>query len=1084
MPYPQFNLDPVPKKVESIYNARMDQFLQEGQYKTHSLPRFYDYGRVHEGHVKLEVFSIKATQNRPPFSVGSRGPFQPSSKGVLLGPSWATFWFKIQIRVPLEWKQADIVHFNWDAGNEGLVWSEQGQPVVGLSGEERQEWILPESFRDGQWHIFYIESACNRMFGNGINTTQPAIDDNFFKLESADLVWPNTNARALKWDFIMIRDCAKTFPVDSWQRYKALTIANEIMDTFDESDINSIKKCREIASQFIGKNVDSTAVFNNQKRPIITPIGHCHIDTAWLWPYAETRRKIGRSWSSQLDLIERYPEYNFVCSQAVQYKWLKEDYPHLFERLKIQIKKGRFIPIGGSWVESDTNMPSGESIARQFMYGQRFFESNFGIRCNTFWLPDTFGYAAQVPQLCRGAEMERFLTQKLSWNNINKFPNTSFNWIALDGSQVTCHMPPSDNYNSNCSIEEIQKSVDNHKNRDVDESSLLVFGYGDGGGGPTVEMLEKLRRARGISDTVGQLPRVGMNGNVDTFFDELVTRTNNGKKLVSWVGELYFEYHRGTYTTQAFIKANNRQSEVLLHDLEYLATMMSIKYSSYKYPKKELDHIWELVLLNQFHDVLPGSSIEMVYDDVRKIIEGFEKVGETIFATALRSAGISTISGGDIVTLNTLPWGRYEVIKAPGSSKAEIASQASSDGHYVLIKAHDSGFSMPVTIAEISSASVSVKEVENDIFVLENDKIRATLEGGLVVSIFDKFADKEIISEGRKANEYVIFEDQPLNRQGWDTEVYSLNKKKTVPKGTAKIHETGPFRASVIVEQTISDNSWIKTIISLDAYIKPTESSQAADVSYLEFNTEIEWNEACKFLKTEFSVNIHADYATYDSMYGSVRRPTHYNTFWDVAKFEVCCHKYADLSDYMYGVSVLNDSKYGFSIHGNTMRLSLLRAAKAPDLHADMGRHNIRYAVVGHTGNLNADIVRAASNFNHPLKPIAVSSGSQLPQLPSIQFDGPRNIIISAVKRGENDIDVSVDDLPIRKSRSVIVRLYDALGGHTAGKIVTELSIKKVTKVNLLEDDQEDIPFKISSSQTIIPIKLRAFEIATYRLEL
>jgi alpha-mannosidase len=1083
MSYPHLNLDPVPKKVDSIYTHRLRQFLQEGQYKSHSLPLFYEHGRVHEGHVKLEVFSVEGTQNRPPFAVGSKGPFRPAAKGESFGPSWATHWFKIQVKVPAEWANADVVHFNWNGGNEGLVWSEDGRPVVGLSGEERREWILPKNFQDGQWHTFYIEAACNGMFGNAdpADNIQPPVPDRYFKLESADLVWPNADARGLKWDFIMIRDAAQKFPEDSWQRNRALAVANAIMDAFDESDVNSIKKCREIASEFIGKNVDSDAVFQSQEKSIITAVGHCHIDTAWLWPYAETRRKIGRSWASQLDLIERYPEYNFVCSQAVQYKWLKEDYPELFERLKVQIKKGRFIPIGGSWVESDTNMPSGEAIARQFLYGQRFFESNFGIRCNTFWLPDTFGYAAQIPQLCRGAGMERFLTQKLSWNNINKFPNTTFNWVALDGSQVLCHMPPSDTYNSNCSIEEIQRSIVNHKNRDIDESSLLVFGFGDGGGGPTTEMLEKLRRARGISDTVGQLPRVGNNGNVDSFFDNLAAKTDNGKKLVSWVGELYFEYHRGTYTTQAFTKRSNRQGEVLLHDLEYLATLLSVKYPDYKYPKKELDHIWDMVLLNQFHDVLPGSSIELVYDDVREIVDGFLKVGDGIFATALTSAGISTASQGEVVALNTLPWGRQEVIRAPGTAQSGVAAQATADGHYVYVQSEDAGFSAPVSAA--AAGSVSAKEVKAGVFVLENDKIRATIEGAQVVSIFDKSADKEIITEGGKGNEYVIFEDQPLNWQGWDTEVYSLNKKKVISAGTTKIHESGPIRASVVVEQTISDKSWIKTIISLDAYTKPVKA-QSPDVSYLEFNVEVEWNEACKFLKTEFPVNVHADYATYDSMYGSVRRPTHYNTFWDVAKFEVCCHKYADLSDYTYGVSVLNDSKYGFAIHGNTMRLSLLRAAKAPDGNADMGRHNIRYAVVGHAGSLNADIVRAATNFNHPLKPVIVPAGTKLPHLPTLRFDGPKNIVISAVKRGEDDVDVSLGDLPARKSRSVVVRLYDSLGGHSAGKIVTELPVKKVVKVNLLEDDQEEIAFETSGSEAVIPVKLRAFEIASYRLEL
>jgi alpha-mannosidase len=322
--------------------------------------------------------------------------------------------------------------------------------------------------------------------------------------------------------------------------------------------------------------------------------------------------------------LDRYPEHRFVASQAQQYKWLEQDYPSLFDRVKAKVKKGTFHPIGGSWVEHDTNMPSGESLVRQFIHGQRFFESHFGERCTTFWLPDTFGYSSQLPQICRLAGMSRFLTQKLSWNNINKFPHTTFNWVALDGSQVLCHMPPSETYTAEAHFGDVKRSVEQHKSMDQDATSLLVFGKGDGGGGPLFQHIEKLRRCRGLSDKIGLLPRVKMGESVDDFFARLEKKVESGTKFVTWYGELYFELHRGTYTTQSNNKRGNRKSEVLIHDVEFLATLASLSgdakaEKSYRYPKSDIDDLWEMILLCQFHDCLPGSSIRMCYDDSDKV---------------------------------------------------------------------------------------------------------------------------------------------------------------------------------------------------------------------------------------------------------------------------------------------------------------------------------------------------------------------------------------------------------------------------------------------------------------------------------
>ena len=579
--------------------------------------KLYEGRASGEKWVKLEVYS-PPNLSRPTFKEATSQEFRKTSVGASFGPSWSTHWFRIRIKIPDDLRTKHHLEFHWDTNSEGMIWTKDGNVVHGLTGGgDRTEWILPEEFRDGKEHLFYIEMACNGMFGNAIgDTIQPPPPDRTYQLWKADIVAVNLNARALDIDFWEIGDAAREFPGDSWERHKALEICNSIMDTFIEGDGSheAIRKCREIAREYIG-NVDSHLVYESGKPELITAVGHCHIDTCWLWPWAETKRKVARSWSNQCDLMDRYPELRFCCSQAQQYKWLQMYYPSVFDRVKEKVKKGTFHPIGGSWVEHDTNMPSGESLTRQFVYGQRFFESHFGQRCTTFWLPDTFGYSAQLPQLCRLAGMSRFFTQKLSWNNVNNFPHTTFNWVSLDGSQVICHMAPSETYTAEAHFGDVKRSVTQHKSLDQDATSLLVFGKGDGGGGPTWSHIEKLRRLRGMADTTGLLPRVKMGDSVDDFFSRLEKKSENGTEFVTWYGELYFEFHRGTYTTQANNKRNNRKSEFMLRDLEYLATLASIHKPSYKYPKKQIDFMWEGVLLCQFHDCLPGSSIEMCYDD-------------------------------------------------------------------------------------------------------------------------------------------------------------------------------------------------------------------------------------------------------------------------------------------------------------------------------------------------------------------------------------------------------------------------------------------------------------------------------------
>ncbi|KAH8694121.1 alpha-mannosidase [Talaromyces proteolyticus] len=1080
--YPKLVERPVGQHIKNIYTERLRQFVDDGQYKNDGLKGKYEKAVVSDqDHVKLFVYS-PPNLSRPTFEDATSHEFKPTSVGTAFGPSWSTHWFRIHLTVPQDLLKQEGLEFHWDAGNEGLVWTEKGHPLQGLTGGERTEWVIPEAFRDGKEHVFYIEMACNGMFGNANgDSIQPPDPNKYFTLSKAQIVNVNLDARALGYDFWIIGDAAREFPQDSWEQHEALTVANSIIDAFiaGGGSQESIKKGRQIAHKYLGDKIDSHKVYDTGSEAIVYAIGHCHIDTCWLWPFAETKRKVARSWSNQCDLMDRYPEHRFTCSQAQQYKWLEQYYPSVFDRVKSYVKKGRFHPIGGSWVEHDTNLPSGESLVRQFLYGQRLFESRFGERCRTFWLPDTFGYSSQLPQLCRLAGMERFFTQKLSWNNINNFPHTTFNWVSLDGSQVLCHMTPAETYTASAHFGDVKRSVSQHKSMDQDKTSLLVFGKGDGGGGPTFEHLEKLRRCRGLSDKIGLLPRVKMNTSVDEFFDQLQEKVANGStEFVTWYGELYFELHRGTYTTQANNKRNNRKAEFLLREIEYLATLATVngKDDKYKYPTKGLDTMWESVLLCQFHDCLPGSCIEMCYDDTDEIYAEVFSTGYKLKKEALQTLGFGDNQPKkELVAINTMPWPRSEIVKIPD------VSSSSNSSSYALVSG-DTGVINAQILNASQTPSVSVKEVREGVFRLSNSNLRLDVQDGVIISLHDIEADREVISRGGKAGQLVIFDDKPLYWQAWDVEVFHLDSRRELQSGKTSIVEDSSHRVSVVTNTPISDKSWVKTTISLSASVH-------GEPSYVELDSEVEWHEDKKFLKVEFPVDVHNTEASYETQYGIVRRPTHYNTSWDMAKFEVCSHKWADLSENGYGVSILNDSKYGFATVGNLMRLSLLRAPKAPDGHADMGRHRIRYAILPHSGPLDYRTVRAGYNFNAPLTLTSASSNALSNVFTSVRLTGSKSLILDAVKRGEDDEDISRGDFAKRSGQSVILRIYESLGGKSRGTIHTTLPVKKVWKTNVLEDNEAELQILSVDQQGgngnfSVNIELRPFEVATYRLQL
>ncbi|ODV93429.1 hypothetical protein PACTADRAFT_52017 [Pachysolen tannophilus NRRL Y-2460] len=1123
--YAKLNNNPQFHEVDRLFEDRLRQFIDKnGGYKDLNLPKFYDRGRIdkkkqHDDdqiYIGLQVYSVPNLQ-RPLFKEvipEKLSEFKSSSKGDSFGPGWATFWFRITFKISQSWIDAkQQILFEWDCGNEGLIYSKEGVPQQALTGGgERTEFILPESwYIDGEEHVFYLEMACNGMSG-GVN------GGSRFSLSKADLVLPNVEARALHYDFWILSDAARELSATSWQKHKARNLCNEIMNAFDPNDEATINKCRFLAKSFLGKDIDSAKVYDKKVKKIdVYAVGNCHIDTAWLWPFAETKRKVVRSWTSQINLMERYPEYKFVASQAQQFQWLKKYHPEIFSKVKAKISETQFFPIGGSWVENDTNLPSGESLSRQFLLGQRFFLDNFGFKSDTYWLPDTFGYSSQIPQLCRLADMPTFLTQKLSWNNINRFPNTTFNWVAIDGSQVLCHMPPDNTYTASADFGDVKRSLAQHTNLGTDQSGLLLYGKGDGGGGPTPEMLEKLRRCRGLTNTVdSDLPVVQVGPSIEEFYENILKTTNNGKTLPSWKGELYLEYHRGTYTTQAEVKKFMRSTEFLLHDLEYLATLASVQYpDDYSYPLDTLHEIWENTCLCQFHDVLPGSSIEMVYKDevkpmLRKNLQKLGNLIEEIFDIFKEKQQVKqgSTSNGNVVCINSLPFPRSGLFEISNERYASLSLDIKNiqtgyknDKNLVYLESASDSYHIMKPIANRIKNGAQISYNEKDkTYILSNSKLKATINSnGVITSLVDLAnGEREVISlsdsgrNTRGGNQFVVFDDQPLNFPAWDTELYSLDKYKYLENPTKiEIVSEGPLRASLKVKHSIGAESWISTTISLDAVNDEAENDSG--VSFLVFENEVEWHETYKFLKVEFPVDINSDFASYETQFGLTKRATHFNTSWEAAKFEVCSHKFADYSDFNYGVSILNDSKYGFSIHGNLMRLSLLRSPKSPDATADMGHHEFKYALYPHKGSLGVDTVRAGYIFNDRLSSLKKDESiftqgldsDIFPQL--VEITGDSNLILSNVKRGEDDEGISSVETNLQKkfvgSKTIILRVYESLGGKSKGFINVDLPIEKVFKVNLLEEELEEIDVvEGKDGKNGFDITLRGFEIASYRV--
>ncbi|KAG7087583.1 hypothetical protein E1B28_013537 [Marasmius oreades] len=1173
--YPSLNSSAGNKWIKNLTRDRLNTFLG-GHYSDVNLSSVLFIHRVDgDEYVKLQVWSAPGL-TKPTFEEAMKQKFRHAKKGESFGPSctrlsfylvsylfnllcrgnyWfrllkmkkvvlktqsclkTNHWWKVHLTLPGYWQQYERVQFEFDPGCEAMIYTTDGTPLQGITGgyggDRRVEYIIPLEAREKGVHEFVIESSCNGMFGVPMtgDTIDPPDMNRYFSLASADLVVPNQEAWHLLWDFTTLREISDTLPGNTSLQNQALVAANEIMNTFQNGDASAIRKCRRIAEQVFGEGWQSKAenVYpdGSEKDAQIWGIGHCHIDTAWLWPYRVTQQKVARSWSTQVDLMNRYPEHRFACSQAQQYKWLEELYPPLFRNVKEKVMKGKFHPIGGSWVENDSNMPSGESLVRQFVLGQRYFEEKFGKRCETAWLPDSFGLTGAYPQLIRQAGMKWFFTQKLSWNNINVFPHSTFNWVGIDGTQVLCHMTPVDTYTAQATVGDVNKGLTNHKNVESSDTSLLVFGNGDGGGGPLPKMLENLRRIRATNNKHRELPPISMGHSVDEFFERLAEKSEGGRKLPNWHGEMYLEFHRGTYTSHGSIKKGNRHSEVLLLVLENAATVASLLLDTdYVYPKRQIDKLWEKVLLNQFHDgmcffhcferrildsslpqVLPGSAIGMVYEDAQKLYAEVEKEGNRLIEEAFsmiypRSIPLTPDTRlhpkteiNDIIAFNPTPFPRREVVRLPittgissNSNLRSAIAQVDADGKHGYGVIDNGVLDSSVHNSTVGVLHASVFSNGTDHFVLRNSSVQMTISGGRISSLVDVQLGRELIEDG-KSGGLVIFEDRPNYWDAWDVEIHHLETAKELQFTDISVVAHGPLRAAVKASLKY-DKSTITVMISLDAVTATTTPNSR---SLFKFDAHVDWHQRHEFLKFELPLNIHSDNATYETQFGWVQRPTHKNTTWDMAKFEVCGHKYADLSEYGYGVAILSESKYGFSCRGNVLRISLLRAATAPDAEQDQGNHNFAWAVMPHVGHfLQSDVPVAGVQFNIRNHYRLLSGRGDLSSqstLRRLEVTGAPNVFVETIKRGEYD---TFDDTFAENGKepavSVILRLYEAYGGHARALLNLGYpeDFEKVYLTNLLEDEEERLQVVRTGDGDTVGVKLdfRGFEVKTVKIVL
>ncbi len=1021
-------------KFEQIIAARVEKFaarVAESVF-AESVPLVARYRRVERGTTWSERLD---------------GELASIEEGATWGEAWGSAWFELRGRVPESWRGSRVVA-HLDLGGEGLVFDRDGTVLQGITTGSifdmefgRDVVPLRESCDGGEDVELWVEAASNGLFGMFKEMDPPADSPRRYGHYDAQarrmrLAIFDADLWHLWLDLSLLGGLVEVLPEKSVRRARLLHVASAAIDAFAENPSNA-----GAARDVLARELDKGAV---PSAPTALAVGHAHIDTAWLWPIAESVRKCARTFASQVDLLGRYPDYVFGASQPQHYAFVKERHPELYDRVRQAVADGRWEPQGGMWVEADCNLIDGESMVRQILHGKNFFRDEFGVDVKNLWLPDVFGYSAALPQILKRSGIDFFLTQKISWNQINDFPHTTFKWRGIDGSEVLTHFPPENNYNSRLDAKFLVPGMENFREKGYLDEFMSLFGVGDGGGGPKAENIEWGRRMADLEGT----PRVRF-GRADEFFARLADRAD---ELPSWDGELYLELHRGTLTTHARVKRANRHLEARLRHVERLWSCLPLA----DYPIADLDRAWKKLLLHQFHDILPGSSITEAYRETAADHGEADAICARLEENA--AARLFDADENALVVANTAPVAFDGTVELPESWRgrmvrvaggAELPTQAQGDEWLARVAVESGSFVTLERGEAIAAAPVAANETQ----IVENDLVRYAFSGaGTLVEAHDKIADRSILPAGEAGNVLTLYADHPNDWDAWDVDFFY--EKNVVEAARCVEIETlgsGAVRSGLrLVFETGS--SRVEQRVTLDA-----------GSAELRFRTRVDWRECHRMLRVAFPIAVTTPVASFDIQYGFVERPTHRNTSWDRARFEVAAQRWADLSERDWGVALLNDCKYGHKVDGHVLDLNLLRSPTYPDPDADRGEHELTYSLYPHAGDLRAsDVIEAAARLNEPPRLFAGRRGDATEPPARLEGDG---LSLEVVKRAE-------------KEECLVLRIVERSGRRSRGRLHVADRYAGLVETDLMEwTDGES-----ASCTEPLPVELGPFEIRTYKL--
>lgn len=989
-----------------------------------------------------------------------------------IGNTWGGYdkvaWFRTKIKIPVDWQDEHIIlRFHVGPRDGGGSTAEtllyvNGKPLQGLDVWHTEAWLPPEYIKNGEVHI-----ALKSWSG-----VLDVPEERRFKL--AEIATVHVETEKFYYLAKTILQSIQMLDENDLRRIRLLKVLNKAFLNINFLKPGSDQFYRSIQKALNELSVEMSELESREEiKPKVTAIGHSHIDMAWLWRLKHTREKASRTFSTILHYMRQYPEFRYLHSSPQLYKFLKEDYPEIFNQVKEKIASGEWEITGGMWIEPDTNIPSSESLIRQILFGKRFIRDEFGKETTLVWLPDVFGFSWALPQIMKKSGIKYFLTSKISWNQFNRFPYDTFYWRGIDGTKILTYFITTPEiftdrytYNGVLDPESVKGTWDGYRQKDVNDEVLMAFGWGDGGGGPTKEMIETAR----VMKNIPGMPKVEI-GKAEDYFQRLEARLRD-QSLPIWDGELYLEFHRGTYTTQGAMKRANRKTEYLYHNAEWLNSLAMVLSEGFIYPHQELNAGWEKLLLQQFHDILPGTSIRQVYEDSREEFKEIRSIGlgalETATATLIKHIQREAES---IIVFNPTSFNRSEPIIIDMEDERtkefivvddrgeKVCSQVveEDDKEKLLIEVRN----VPAYGYKAFKLVKGQKQNEKTMTItpnhLENDFYKIRLNNqGQIISLYDKRAQREVLSG--TGNVFQAFEDKPMDFDAWDIDIYYQEKMKEIDHLIeSKVVETGPIRGILFLKWAFSD-SIIRQYITI-----------YKNCPRIDFRTEVDWKEKQVLLKVAFPVKIRSTSATYDIQFGNIERPTHWNTSWDIARFEVPGHKWADLSEGNYGVSILNDCKYGFDIKENVIRLSLIKSPIHPDETADRHTHIFTYSLLPHKGTWrDAKTVEEAYSLNIPLiakKVHANPEGNLPPEYQLVKVDAD-HVLIETVKKAEDD-------------DALVIRVFDYKQYRNSDvSLIFGSEIKKAVECNLIEEDEQPVLFEKKRVRfSIAPYEIKTFKV-------